>query len=227
MRLILLPGLDGTGILLGDFTKRLPASWNPLVCPLPVDGTNYTDLIARLDSTLGVRPDDVLLAESFSGPIATALAARHQVAGLILCNSFVTAPLPRLLLPLARAPLFRFPLPQFAIRHYLTGPDGTDDLVRQVGKCAADVPASVVAGRVRAVLRVDVRHDLAQFRGWISYLRGTADRLISDRSLDTISRVATSKVEVLRVAAPHLLLQVAPEAAYQALLPMLSRLAVA
>jgi hypothetical protein len=51
----------------------------------------------------------------------------------------------------------------------------------------------------------------------ILYLRGTADRLISEKSVETLVRSATSPVKIVRLTGPHLLLQLAPVEAWQAI----------
>jgi pimeloyl-ACP methyl ester carboxylesterase len=69
----------------------------------------------------GALPDGkpVIIAESFSGPLALALAERHSVAALVFCNSFVVAPKSPALGWLPWPFLFKLPVPGFLLRRYM------------------------------------------------------------------------------------------------------------
>jgi len=75
----------------------------------------------------------------------------------------------------------------------------------------------VLAARVSSVLRVDVAGSLTRCSAPIFYLRGTKDRLVPEASVDAVVRAAPVSVSVVRVPGPHMLLQVAPEAAWRAI----------
>lgn len=216
--IVLLPGLDGTGLLFEDFVRLAPVGVQLHVVPLPADVSDY----ARLAEVIGPRiarrsPAPILLAESFSGPLAIELAARHDVAELILCNSFAVAPYPRVLRALIQPGLFRRRLPQALVRRYLVGRSASDELVERVRVVIATVPAPTLAARLRNVLSVDVRPSLAKCKVPILYLRGTEDRIIRDVSMKALVEAATIRVKVNQIAAPHLLLQVAPKQAWSAI----------
>jgi pimeloyl-ACP methyl ester carboxylesterase len=83
-RIVLLPGLDGTGALFEGFMRAAPAGVSLDVVALPPKPSGYAELAEHLSSTLRLSPDTILLAESFSGPLAITLAARHMVAALVL-----------------------------------------------------------------------------------------------------------------------------------------------
>src|SRR5216683_2588026 len=94
IRLLLLPGLHGTGGLFQPFLKLSPSNFDPYVLTYPVDRRlSYDELetviVARLRETSS---RIILLAESYSGPLALRLASdyRDQVIGVILVASFVT-----------------------------------------------------------------------------------------------------------------------------------------
>lgn len=216
-RVILLPGLDGTGALFDAFLHAAPAGVEPVVVPLPHEPLGYAALVDRLTPTLQLTSDTILVAESFSGPLAILLAERHHIAALVLCNTFVTAPLPRALAALPWASLFHLSVPGALVRRYLVGPDAPDLLVEQTRSTVASVPPAVLAARVTAALSVDVRDNLSRCSAPLLYLRGTRDRLVSDASMQDVASAASSAVRVVRIPGPHLLLQTCPEAAWRAI----------
>src|SRR5215207_6227719 len=146
-RIVLLPGLDGTGALFDDFVRAAPAAVRPDVVSLPREPLGYAELVERLAPRLQLTPDTILLAESFSGPLAILLAQRQQIAALVLCNTFVMPPRPRALAVLPLAPFFRLPLPAAVVRRFLVGSDAPDTLVERVRAAVASVPPTVLAAR--------------------------------------------------------------------------------
>jgi pimeloyl-[acyl-carrier protein] methyl ester esterase len=216
-RIVLLPGLDGTGTLFEGFTRAAPSGVHLDVAALPREPLSYPELAASLAPRLQLDADTVLLAESFSGPLAILLAQHRQLRTLVLCNTFVVPPRPRALAALPFSLLFHLPLPGAIIRRYLVGRDASDALVKQVQTTVATVPARVLAARVSSVLTVNVGREFAQCTSPLLYLRGTEDHLVSDASLDKLVKAASVPVSVARIPGPHLLLQAAPDAAWRAI----------
>jgi len=89
--------MDGTGDLFAPFCAALGDEYETIIVRYPPNEIlGYGELTALAQSCLpGDRPF-VLLAESFSGPVAITLAAekRNGLAGLILCASFARNPRP-------------------------------------------------------------------------------------------------------------------------------------
>jgi pimeloyl-ACP methyl ester carboxylesterase len=86
MKLVLLPGMDGTGDLFAPFIEALGDDIKVDVVRYPHEGgQSYAEFTARVLPSLPSEPY-VLLAESFSGPIALAVAATapQNLCGLIL-----------------------------------------------------------------------------------------------------------------------------------------------
>ena len=214
---MLLPGLDGTGLLFDNFLRAAPADVQLDFGAVPHTPVDYAGLATFLAPRLNFSPATVLLAESFSGPLAIILAETHAVAALVLCNSFVEPPRSRALRVLARPWLFRRPPPVAFIRRFLVGRGAPDDLVARVRSVIASVPPAVLAGRLRTALSSSVAERLARRAMPVLYLRGTADRVVPESSVDAVVRAAPDRVSVVRLEAPHLLLQVAPDAAWRAI----------
>ena len=94
-KLILLPGMDGTGELFGPFLNALRNRFNAQVIRYPTDlALGYQELSTFVRNALPVDEPYVFLAESFSGPIAIAIAAEAPPSsrGSILCCTFARNP---------------------------------------------------------------------------------------------------------------------------------------
>ncbi len=98
--LVLLPGLDGTGILFNQFVEAIEpcVRTRRIVAYPPDEPLGYAELEALTREALPRDRPCVVLGESFSGPIAIRLAAERppQVVGLILCVTFAKNPYPLL-----------------------------------------------------------------------------------------------------------------------------------
>lgn len=216
-RVVLLPGLDGTGTLFARLIRAAGTAVNLEPVALPPEPLGYVELAARLGPRLGLSRDSILVAESFSGPLAAILAAAYPVAGLVICNGFVVPPRASALKLIARAPLLRFPPPAWAVRALLVGHDAPDALVASVRAAIGTQPPATLAARLRAVLAVDAANELSRCSAPITYLRGADDRLVPEASVAAVTRAAPGQVTVVRIPGPHLLLQAAPEASWRAI----------
>jgi pimeloyl-[acyl-carrier protein] methyl ester esterase len=225
--MVLLPGMDGTGALFDRFRAAAPPHVTLDVVPLPAEPLAYAEIEASIAPRVAATPETVLLAESFSGPLALALATRTRVAAVVLVNSFVRSPVPARLARLATPMFFRLPVPTAVLRRMLLGRDADAALVRELRAALARVPAKVLASRVGEIARLDATGAatgaLERLDRPLLYLRGTDDRLVGDASVEAIRALAPRTV-VARVPGPHLLLQASPAAAWEAIVPFLDGL---
>jgi pimeloyl-[acyl-carrier protein] methyl ester esterase len=113
---VLLPGMDGSGLLFADFIEALGPDVDAKVVAYPPDRVlGYPELTVLARAELPSDRPFVLLAESFSGPVAVALAALRPpgLRALVLACSFVRSPIsvpPVLRRMLAALPVERAPL---------------------------------------------------------------------------------------------------------------------
>jgi pimeloyl-[acyl-carrier protein] methyl ester esterase len=224
MRLLLIPGLDGTGALFQAFCAVAPPGIELVVLALPRDASDYPTLVRALAAQLQPTPNTVILAESFGGPLALALAAVCRPLAVILVNSFVVAPIPAWCCRLVPAALFALRPPSVVLRAWLLGPTASDAQLDVFRANLSGAPTAVLAARIRSIGMLDATADLARLTCPLVCLRGSEDRLVSERSLKQI-RAGCPSVEIHRIAGPHLLLQVAPDRAWAVLQPVLSRVA--
>lgn len=212
--LVLLPGLDGTGVLLRPLLEQLPADVQTVVVSYPPDRPlAYAELLPIVLAALPGSSPFVILGESFSGPLALMAAATRPAGlrGVILCASFIERPIrwaPPWLAPFVRPLLFRLYPVVKAIKATIGG-YSTPALRALTAEALAELRPEVLACRVRSVLRVDVTRELAASPVPILYLRGERDIVVGRHNLEAI-RAVVPPVEVARISSPHMILQIAP-----------------
>jgi pimeloyl-[acyl-carrier protein] methyl ester esterase len=227
-KLILLPGLDGTGKLFKGLVEALSGRFKTQVVSYPPNEvTSYTQLAERLQLFDGGEPV-VLIAESYSTPLAIRLAARNpsNLKAVVLCAGFVTTPvggLTRFASVLVAPFSFRVPLHYWVARFWLLGHGADSALVEDVRAAVAAVSPRVLAFRVRDVLSCDVGAELTQVRVPVLYIQAKQDRLVRPRSFDKI-RAIGSRVEKVQIDGPHLILQREPHKAAEIIASYMQRI---
>lgn len=218
MRALILPGLDGTGELLTGFLDALAPEIVAAVVRYPTEeAIGYAGLVEHVARLLPAGKV-LLIAESFSGPVGIALAARFpdRIEGLCLCASFASSPRPAfkpmrsiLKLPLPSPPiglLGRLMLGRWSSREWI---DRTRAATRAVRP-------GVARHRLAEVLAVDVSEQLEAIRCPILYVQASEDRLVPESAWRRI-RAAVPHARCDVIEGPHFLLQVSAEAAAAAI----------
>ena len=218
LKLVLLPGMDGTGQLFNDFVEALPNALEAVTVRYPTERClSYSELENFVRAGCPTSGPFMLLAESFSTPLAIQYAAANpeNLVGLVLCAGFATSPvrgwwqlLGRLLAPL----LFRIPLPNLAAKLWLVGPNASPSLLAAVRSAVSSVRSKVLAARLRAVLGCDVRAELGQVVVPVLYIQASQDRLVRASCLEELRRIKP-QIAVAVLGGPHLLLQRGPRRA--------------
>lgn len=232
MRLVLLPGLDGTGELFQPFLKVLPLNFTPQVVFYPTDQyLTYKELVSLVQSVLPREEPFVLLGESFSGPLSIKVAALSppNLRAVILCASFVSNPVPPSLTWAASLPrpllslVGSLDVPDMLVRFFAAGLDSPQDLLDLFRSVKKKVRPEVLTKRIRAVQEVDVCVALKSCSVPILYLRAKQDRLISSKCVDEVSDLKPS-VTVVEIDSPHFVLQREPQEAATAIVHFLQTL---
>jgi pimeloyl-ACP methyl ester carboxylesterase len=189
------------------------------------DERSFDDYVESAARALPER-DAILIAESFSGPVALALGARHstKIAGIVLCASFARSPF-RMLLRSARSLpvswLEPSPLQPLLLRWFCFNGVATPLLVQALA-AVTSVPAPVMHARLACLATVDARPLLQQITAPVLYLQALRDRIVSAR----FGRALTAQLpnaEIMRIDGPHLLLQTCPRECAQAIATFISR----
>lgn len=215
--LCILPGLDGTTRLLGAFAEAAkPAFASVHAIAYPHD--TPMDYAALETYTRARLPQDapfVLLGESFSGPVAIAIAAKppSNLIGLVLSTTFARAPVPLIssFAPLMRiAPVRAAPMPLLSA--ILLGRWATPALRHALRDALHDVAPAVARVRAAAAMRVDMTAHLADIAVPTLCLRARHDRLLRPRAARELLDGLREAREVA-IDGPHLLLQTRTDAA--------------
>ncbi|HSD36747.1 MAG TPA: alpha/beta hydrolase [Rhodocyclaceae bacterium] len=221
VKLVLLPGLDGTGVLFQPLLQALPPDIEPLVVAYPDrECLGYDELLPRVLSVLPHDEPFVLLGESYGGPLALQVAATRPqgLRGVILSASFVTVPyrfVPGWAAHLVAALPFRsFPL-YARIKRWL-GAYATPEFAMLSAQALSRPSAEVFAHRVREIVRLDARSILASLALPVLYLQGTRDHVVPAHNLQAILRIKP-QVQTRRFDSPHMLLQTRPMLAAKAI----------
>jgi len=214
--LVLLPGLDGTGLLFADFAASFGPDVEIIVVSYPSDATvGYSELEPIARSFLPKNQPFFLLGESFSGPVAISIAASRPsgLLGLVLCCSFARNPRPALavLRPLlAVAPVAALPLALLSF--FVLGRFSSPALRRSLSESLVQVSPSVLRARARAALSADVSASVPRVGVPVLYLRASEDRVVPESASQSIVALAPA-TKVVEFPAPHFLLQVLPSQA--------------
>jgi len=195
--------------------------FGPLVEAL---GENVTTSVVRytseltfdeyVESAAKALPDQcAVIAESFSGPVAIALAARHpgKILSLVLCATFAVSPF-RTLLQAAKfvpATLLRpNPLLPMMVNHFCFS-GGSFSLRPSPVAAVSSVAPAIMRARLECLASVDVRPLLSRVAMPVLYLRASADRIVSVRLGNELTSLLPN-VKVTDIIGPHLLLQTRP-----------------
>ena len=210
----LLPGLDGTGKLFQPLLRASPKNIEAIAFNYPADAAlAYPELVKLVEGAL---PKDcqVLIAESFSGPIALSLVAAEpaRFRALVLCATFATSPLPAAVSRLPWSSLFRLPVPAPVLAGLMTGGDLA--LARTAAKAVRAVDPQVLALRLRQVLDVNCLDEASRCTVPTLYIRASRDRMVRRAVGDRlISALPNASLET--VVGPHLILQKEPERCWE------------
>ncbi|MBI1890154.1 MAG: alpha/beta hydrolase [Burkholderiales bacterium] len=217
--IVLLPGMHGNAALFGDFVSALgPDMVATIVSYLENEPLGYEDLAVFSQTYLPQNEPFILLGESFSGPVAILLASAclPNLAGVVLCGTFASNPYPLLkpfkcltsILPvgpsmhwIAELCLFgRFASTRWrnAFRHALSLPS-----------------KEVLRARIHAVLDVDCRKKLKKMQVPMLYLQGMHDCVVPASAMRKIAEEIPS-MEIRVFEAPHMILQIVPNEAAEA-----------
>jgi pimeloyl-ACP methyl ester carboxylesterase len=222
--IVFLPGMDGTGVSFEPLGQVLPPDIIVKVIQYPTDRLlSFEETVqCAKDQIQSDQEDVIVLAESFSGPVAIALVGSGQLKAkcLILCATFAKPPRPALLKILSYLPLellIRVPFPRFFLKHVVEGEEEATDLFLSMwARVKTMVPAKVLVHRLKVISQVDVREWLPKLTIPCCYIQATSDRAVPSSSLFDFTE-AISDLRVKRIRGPHYILQAQPQASLTAI----------
>jgi pimeloyl-ACP methyl ester carboxylesterase len=218
--LILLPGLDGTGLVFEPLLKHLPATINPVVVCYPSDEPmSFQSHIDFVKDRLPKEKPFILLAESFSGPIGLQLLADPpaNLVGVIFVATFERYPKP-FLLDMARI------LPQGLLRklfattllcRFFCLGSADREAVALFRKALASVDLAVLSNRLQILAELPPPPE-PSFSGPCLYLQASQDRLVPERAAARLQR-HLPRTQLVQIPGPHIILLARPEAGARAI----------
>jgi pimeloyl-ACP methyl ester carboxylesterase len=227
--IIFMPGMDGTGISFEPFGEILPQDVSVKIIRYPTDRLlNFEETVQYVKEQMNPDQENaIVLAESFSGPVAVALLGSGQIRAkcLILCATFARSPRPGLLKMIRHFSLellLGLPFPRFLFKHVVEGGEESADLfISMWQRVRAVVPANVLIHRLKIIGELDVREWLPKLKIPCLYIQATSDRSVPGSCLSDFTR-AVADMRVARIKGPHFILQTQPKACLDALLGFLN-----
>ncbi len=221
-KLFLLPGLDGTGNLFEPLLKELPDECISEIISYPFDQQQtFEQHVKHVESKLPLNEPIILLAESFSGPVAIEIlsSGKFQIERVIFVATFAKSPQPILLgvakhLPLSS--LLKLNFPGVLVRHFCLGTKATEEQIESFKSTVAGVAPEVLAERLRILATVDLRNKLKGINVPCCYLQAENDRLVPSGVLNDFEK-GLKKLNVHKVYGPHFILQAEPKACAEAI----------
>lgn len=158
MKVVLLPGLDGTADLFDDFIFHLGLPVQKVCYPMAGLQT-YSYLIDFVKSKLPLSEDYIILGESFSGPIAAKLASENipGMKGAVFVATFIQSPNPKLVKLAKNIPVSKvtkLPFFKFWSRR-LIGSGCSNTMIERFGQVMASLNQDIIAERLDATLSTE------------------------------------------------------------------------
>jgi pimeloyl-ACP methyl ester carboxylesterase len=207
--------MDGTGMLFEPFVRLLPDSIDVRVVHYPEETyLSYAQLAQRVLEVVPLEEPYLIIAESYSGPIAVLLAA-HAIGNLqavVFVSSFVCRPLGRIgawVAKIVPTAVFRVRPPAWILRVLLMDSATPSEMVTGAQDAIIRVKPEVLIHRLRDALNADSRAMLSNCTARMVYLLPAADRVLGVRGLRGFL-AAKPDIETVKILGPHLLLQCAP-----------------
>ncbi len=214
---LVVPGFHGSAVLFDDFVRAAPDGFRPRALTLPTTATDrYDGILRELGNFDDVAPGAIVVAESFGGPLGVLLAESldERASLLVLVNTFLRFPFPRAFRPLPWNILVELGARPASLRWAFANGDAAWG--RRLREAWVGTPKPAIHARVRAAMAADVRPNLARLRAPVLLLDSRHDRVIPPGNLREI-RSCRPDATVESFDAPHILLQVAPAAAWAAI----------
>lgn len=209
MKLVLLPGLDGTGKLFAPLIEVLPSSIDIQVITYPLNKEqSYHELIEYVKQHLP-REDFILLAESFSGPIAyqVALSKPKQLKSLILVATFLENPRPFLLKFIPSSSILTLPIPNILSRIFFLGFSVKVKVIELFNESIKTVSPSVIQYRLKEIRQLKPSKQKIKLK--TTYIQASNDKLVPSKSLKDWQKVCNN-IDVFTVKGEHFILQANP-----------------
>src|SRR5210317_693847 len=218
MKLLLLPGLDGTGLVFDPLLKHLPEEIEVQVVRYPADRVmSFQEHVDFARKQLPRKKPFVLLAESFSGPIGLQILSDppDNLKGVLLVATFARHPTPFFLdagLYLPQKLVLNLFTKTLLGRFFCLG-GAPSEAVNIFQNALKSVQLSVLSNRLKILAELPPPPETS-FSGPCLYLQAKSDRLVPGRAILPLQQLLP-QLQIKQVAGPHITLLAHPKSGAQ------------
>ena len=210
--LILLPGLDGTGILFANLIRLLEEEFQITRISYPSSSRCCLDDLAQMAEDKVPDPQNsIILAESFSGLVALMLLEKLSVhpRGIIFGMCFVEPPFKVLLRVVSHLPIGSIPwahIPERVYKKICLRKCATSDQTKNLRKVFSMLTPRVIAHRLKLILTFRAPQKSQNWRVPCVYIQATQDYLVPDKAAFWFSQ-NFEEFSLKKIPGPHFLMQ--------------------
>jgi pimeloyl-[acyl-carrier protein] methyl ester esterase len=220
--LVLMPGLDGTGLSFEPLLPLIPVDTKVTVIRYPTDKLlSFEETVECAAAQITATDPPVVIAESFSGPVAVQMigSGRIRAKYLVLCATFARSPHPLVwrIIRLLRIHLLLGPdMPKLFFK-FILGDDQFISVLEPLWKKVhANVPAALLGHRLDIINKTDVTCWLSKISIPCLYLQATDDQIVPASCVISFQR-GIPNLTVKKLKTPHFILQARPQACLDAI----------
>ncbi len=219
MKVLLLPGLDGTGGMFKPFIETLPSEVDVLLISYPPNSRlGYQELTKFVMQQL---PEEkfILVAESFSGYIAYQIALRKpkNLKSIIFVATFLENPRSVLLGLSSWLPMnyiLSVPIPNYIVKRFLLGLSANKKMIALFKESIKQVSPAILSYRLKEIAQLPNSHQPCKIKA--TYIQATDDKLIPKKCVESFKKTFAG-IKVIQIKASHFVLQVNPLACAEVL----------
>ncbi|WP_346837028.1 alpha/beta hydrolase [Microbulbifer sp. SAOS-129_SWC] len=212
MKIVFLPGMDGTGLLFSELILNIPSEIDrEVICLNEIQGVSYREQAEQIAEKIGLS-SVVVVAESYSGRIAYELCniLGRRVSKVVFIASFVSCPgrLAKLAAVLPKYLLKPNLFPNWLMKILCFDGRGNRALIEHVRHAIAQVGPRALKQRLLNMAELDEPKD--QQSTIAAYIRPTNDRLVAYDAIKVLGNIYP-QLSIESVEGGHFIAQTAPE----------------
>ena len=213
MKVVLLPGLDGTGLLFQPLIEALSVDIDVVVISYPkFKKQSYEELI---DFVIARLPEEnyILVGESFSGNIAYNIAKTNpkHLMSVIFVVSFLSNPRPLLLEFINRLSsrlLFSVSPPKMIIKQFMLSFSTSKKMIQLFLEALKQTSPDVLSFRLKEISKLQNSFGVCKVNA--IYIQATNDYLVPQQMVEEFKQSCIN-LSIKKINGPHFILQAKPE----------------
>lgn len=211
MNILLLPGMDGTGVLFEPFVKAFPNSIDIQVATLIQE--KDVSIEEQASALLGqVKNNTIIVAESYSGLVADELGklAPESIKHIVFAASFLERPsiLAKFGNIVPKAMLNYTLYPKSIVMQVLFGKYSSQYLMGLFERAMADISLDLLEFRIKQLCNLNKVEHSSNISA--TYLQAEHDSLVSSNAVDVFKKVY-NRLNYKTVQGSHFVLQTNPK----------------